>query len=428
MKIIFFLAAALVATVEPSPAYAYLDPGTGSMLLSVCIGLLSAGYFMLMKLPSFVRSVLFKASGRTAQERKHIVIYGESANYWGTFRPLLEEFAKRNISVEYLTSTKDDPCFKAGLPDCITCKYIGTGNAAYTALNFIKADVMVLTTPGVGVLQIRRSKGVDKYIHVIHALSDFHYYKLFSLDYYDAVICSGRYQADSARALEEVRGTTPKELPIAGCPYLDGIVKRKLEAGDTPPDPKCVLVAPTWRPFSLLNRFGAAVPKILADAGYTVILRPHPQSYISEVALIEKLEMELSGYPNITWDRNTDGFDSLNKASVLVSDFSGVVFDFSFVFLKPVITLFDDNQSPDGLEAFDIQNQPRWATDVLPEIGRTLTTPDIEILPQLVHQTLSEADWSERIRKLRDDNIANFGCAAGPVVDSILAIASKASK
>lgn len=427
MNIIFVLAVVLLVTFEPSPAFAYLDPGTGSMLLSVCIGLLSAGYFMLMKLPSLGRSLLFKASRRTAQERKHIVIYGESANYWGTFRPLLEEFAKRNIPVEYLTSTKDDPCFKAGLPHCITCKYIGIGNAAYTVLNFIKADVMVLTTPGVGVLQIRRSKGVGKYIHVVHALGDFHYYKLFSLDYYDAVICNGRYQVRTVRALEEVRGTHPKELVIAGCPYLDGIVKRKLDAGESSRDPKCVLIAPTWGQISLLNRFGAAVPKILAGAGYNVILRPHPQSYISDIELMKRLEKELSGYSNITWDKNPDGFASLNKAAVLISDFSGVVFDFAFTFLKPVITLFDDNQDPGGFEAFDLKH-PRWTTEALSKIGHTLTNPNIENLPKLVLQTLSETDWSDRIRKLRDDNIANFGCAAGPVVDSILAIASKASK
>lgn len=424
--IIYFL---FITLLIPTPAYAYLDPGTGSMLLSVLIGIVSTAWFMARKIPSLIRSGLFKVSGKaSAVERKPIVIYGESANYWGTFRPLLEEFAKRNIPVEYLTSTKDDPCFKAGLPDCITCKYIGTGNAAYTALNFVKADVMVLTTPGVGVLQIRRSMGVGKYIHVVHALGDFHYYKLFSLDYYDAVICDGSYQVKTVRALEEARGTRAKELVIAGCPYLDGIVKRKMEVGDTPRDPKCVLVAPTWGQIGLLTRFGAAIPKILAEAGFDVILRPHPQSYISDIALMEKLEIELSRYPNITWDKNPDGFASLNKAAILISDFSGVVFDFAFVFLKPVITLFDDNQDPGGFEAFDLKH-PRWTTEALSKIGHTLTSahPDLEKLPELVRQTLSETDWSERIRQLRDDNIANFGCAAAPVVDAILSIAASES-
>lgn len=417
----------MLAAIEPVPAYAYLDPGTGSMLLSVCIGLLSAGYFMAMKVPSLVRSVLFKASGKADQERKHLVIYGESANYWGTFRPLLEELGRRGEAVEYLTSSENDPCFTAGLPECITCRYIGKGNTAYTALNFLKADALVMTTPGIGVLQIRRSKGVGKYIHVLHAFGDVHYYKLFSFDYYDAVICNGDFQQKSLRALEALRGTEPKELPIAGCPYLDGLVARREAVGDLPPDPNCVLVAPTWGRLGMFTRYGSAVPKILAEAGFDVILRPHPQSYISEAGLMEQMEAELAAYSNITWDRNPDGFGSLSRASVMVSDYSTITLDFGFVFLRPVVTLYEDNLDPGGFEAFDIPHD-RWNTSALKELGPILTSPDLERLPDIIRKLDTEKDRAEHIRHLRDTSIANFGCAAGPVVDTILDIASKASK
>lgn len=427
MKTLFFLAAALLAVIEPSPAFAYLDPGTGSMLLSVCIGLLSAAYFMAMKVPSLVRSALFKASGKADRERKHLVIYGESANYWGTFRPLLEELGRRGEAVEYLTSSENDPCFTADLPECITCRYIGTGNTAYTTLNFIKADALVLTTPGIGVLQIRRSKGVGKYIHVLHALGDMHYYKLFSFDYYDAVICNGDFQVKSLRALEALRGTKPKELPIAGCPYLDGLVARRDAQGESRPDPNCVLIAPTWGKLGMFTRFGSAVPKMLAEAGFDVIVRPHPQSYISEAGLMEQVASELSGYHNITWDRNPDGFASLSRASVLVSDFSGITFDFAFGFLRPVVTLFEDNVDPGGFEAFDIPHE-RWNTSFLKELGPVLTAPDLGRLPDIVRKLDMERDWAAHIRHIRDTSIANFGCAAAPVVDAILEIASKASE
>lgn len=421
-------AAALLVLAAPTTAHAYLDPGTGSMLLSVCIGLLSTAWFMARKVPSLVRAALFKATGKARLlEHKHIAIYAESANYWGTFRPLLEEFGRRGVEVEYLTATENDPCFSAGLPACITCRSIGKGNAAYTALNFLEADALVLTTPGVGVLQIRRSKGVENYIHVLHSVGDIHYYKLFSFDYYDAVICNGDYQVKSLRALEAQRGTKPKELPIAGCPYLDGLVARREALGETRPDPNCVLVAPTWGKLSMFSRYGAAVPKLLAEAGFHVILRPHPQSFISDVKLMEQMEIELSGYSNITWDRDPDGFDSLRRAAVMVSDYSSVIFDFAFVFLGPVITLLDDEQDPGGFEAFDLPHT-RWNTTVLKDIGVPLTTPDIERLPELVRRLAAETDWPDRIRKVRDAHIANFGHAAAPVVDTILALAAKEGK
>lgn len=422
------LAAALLLLALPSPAYAYLDPGTGSMLLSVLIGVLSAAYFFIRKIPDVVRTVLFKATHKSRLlDHKHIVIYGESANYWGTFRPLLEEFGRRGELVEYLTSSEDDPCFTAGLPPCITCRYIGKGNAAYTTLNFLEADVLVLTTPGVGVLQIRRSKGVKKYVHVLHAIGDMHSYKLFSFDYYDAVICNGDYQVKSLRALESLRGTTPKELPIAGCPYLDGLVAKRDALGPISPDANCVVVAPTWGRLGMLTRYGAAVPKALAEAGFDVILRPHPQSFISDAELMERLQKELATYKNITWDKNPDGFDSLSRASVLISDYSGVIFDFAFVFFRPVITFYTDDHNPDSFEAYDLPH-PRWNSQVLADLGITSPEPDLERLPTLVRELAGDTTWAGRIRQICDENIVNFGCAAKPVVDAILAIASKASK
>ena len=418
LSVVFLLAA-------PSSAYAYLDPGTGSMLLSVLIGLLSSAYFLMRKLPALFRAVLFKATGKgKLLERKHIAIYGETANYWGTFRPLLEEFGRRGEPVEYLTSSENDPCFKADLPDCITCRYIGTGNTAYTTLNFLEADALVLTTPGIDVLQIRRSKGVKKYIHVVHSLSDIHSYKLFAFDYYDAVLCSGQYQADSLRLLEAQRGTQAKELPLVGCPYMDALAaRREREKDRVKPEGNCVLVAPSWGKNGMLTRYGAAVPRFLAEAGYKVILRPHPQSFISEKPLMEQLQRELVAFPNIEWDRNPDGFASLSRASVMVSDFSGVVFDFAFVFLRPVVTLSYELDKR-GFDAFSLPH-PSWESQVVEQLGHRLDPSELEQLPGIIEKLASDEHFPERILHIRENNVANFGKAAVPVVDAILNIASE---
>lgn len=360
-------------------------------------------------------------------ERSHIVIYGESATYWSTFEPLLRELGRRDEKVEYLTSTENDPCFSAGLPTCIACKYIGSGTKAYTRLNFMKADVMVLTTPGIDVLQIRRSSGVGKYIHVLHSLVDLHKYKLFSFDYYDAVICNGEYQVKSLRALEAARGTQPKDLPIAGCLYFDGLVKRHEQAPSVQPDPVCVLLAPTWGNLGMLSRYGTDIPRILADAGFNVIIRPHPQSFISDAQLIRHIAADLSSYKNIVWDKNPDGYHSLSRASILISDFSGVIFAFAFLFFRPVITLYDRAKEREGFEAFDLDH-PNWNIEVIKEIGSVVSTLDLQNLPAITQQLLSKQNIAERIREIRNSNIANFGCAAGPVAEMIIKMAETQAK
>lgn len=154
----------------PINAWAYLDPGTGSMLLSVLIGLTSSGYFLIRKLPGMMRSVFFKIKGKEDDLKNNsIVFYAESAAYWSTFKPVLQALAKRQTRVTYLTSDENDPVFNSGLEKWVHAKFIGKGQTAYTALGFLEADVFVLTTPGIDVLQIRRSAGVKKYVHIVHA-------------------------------------------------------------------------------------------------------------------------------------------------------------------------------------------------------------------------------------------------------------------
>ena len=82
----------------PLDAYAYLDPGTGSMLLSVFVGLISSAYFLIRKLPSLLRALFFKFTGKKDDLKNNsIVFYAESAAYWSTFKPILECLAKKKI-------------------------------------------------------------------------------------------------------------------------------------------------------------------------------------------------------------------------------------------------------------------------------------------------------------------------------------------
>ena len=116
-----------------------------------------------------------------------------------------------------------------------------------------------------------------------------------------------------------------------GCPYFDGMLSRKTV--DLKPDDDTILIAPMWGKNGLLTRTGSMIPKLLAQAGYHVILRPHPQSFISDKELMDKLQSELKSFDNIEWDRNPDGFKSLSRAQLMISDVSGVIFDFAFIFL-----------------------------------------------------------------------------------------------
>ncbi len=402
---------------EASPAYAYLDPGTGSMLLSVFVGLISGAYFLIRKLPAAARSLFFRLTGKTdVLKADKLTFYAESATYWPTFRPVLAELEKAGFHSTYLTSDENDPVFKSGFK-CVTARYIGKANTAYTVLGFLQSRVCVLTTPGLDVLQLRRSKGVKKYIHIVHAAGDIHTYKLFSFDYFDAVYCSGPAQAASLRSLEGLRGTRPKDLPLLGCPYLDGFLERAQEA--SVPDKQTVLIAPTWGRNGLLTRTGSLVPKLLLQAGFHVILRPHPQSFVSDKELMNKLAEELSGCENIEWDRNPDGFSSLSRAALVVSDISGVIFDFAFIFLRPVISIGNGPQK-DGFEAWDLP-QEAWEMSALEDLGARILPGSEEDVVRIARELIeNEGRAKEKILEIRSRNVVNFGRAAGPIAGALI--------
>lgn len=407
---------------QPLNAYAYLDPGTGSMLLSVIVGVVSSVYFFVRKLPAVIRSTFFKFSGKKdALKNNSIVFYAESKTYWSTFKPVLEALAKKKKKVTYLTSDENDPVFNSGLDEWVHAKYIGKGQTAYTALGFLEADVFALTTPGVDVLQIRRSPGVKKYVHILHAIGDIHYYKLYSFDYYDIVFCSCAAQQKSIRVLEEKRRTSPKDLPLLGCPYFDLFVTRaKNEL--VSPEANTVLVAPTWGKNSLLRKPGGQlIARMLAEQGYRVIFRPHPQSLISEPEMISKLKENYQQYPNIEWDTNADGFRSLQRAQLMISDISSVIFDFAFVFLKPVISV-GHGPVKEGFEAWHIPH-PAWEMEILNDLGNHF--PDINekrILSAVSLLIQNKEIVREKIKSIRSKFIVNFGNAAEPVASALINI------
>ena len=410
----------LSALLEPQTAHAYLDPGTGSMLLSVFVGLISGAYFVIRKLPSTLRSLFFRLTGKTdALKHNTLTFYAESAAYWSTFRPILIALEEMGVHSSYLTSDENDPVFSAGLK-CVHPRFIGKSNTAYTALGFLETKVFVLTTPGIDVLQIRRSAGVKKYVHIVHAAGDIHTYKFYSFDYYDAVYCAGPAQVKSLRSLEAQRHTAPKDLPLLGCPYFDGMVARKTL--DMKPDENTILIAPTWGKNGLLTRTGSMIPKLLAEAGYHVILRPHPQSFISDKALMDKLTEELKGYTNIEWDRNPDGFKSLSRAQLMISDVSGVIFDFAFIFLRPVISV-GNGPMKDGFEAWEIPHEA-WEMQALDSLGKRVLPGAENTIPALVSELLARhEDMASRIEAIRSANVVNFGHAGEPIADALIKLA-----
>lgn len=421
---VIVLAGLFLLTMLSRPALAYLDPGSGSMLVAGIVGILATLLFFLKGLYYKARRVLLGFLGKTTKDdlTKHqLVFYSEGRQYWSTFRPLIDELGRRNERCLYLTSDEQDPGLLYS-SELVSTRYIGAGTKAYAYLAVLEADICAMTTPGIDVLQIKRSKGVKHYAYLTHAPTDVGTYKQYAFDYFDSILLSGDHQIRSLRKLEELRGTPRKHLRKVGCLYYDEM-KRQLEELDPTPvtgSPTTVLVAPTWGENGLLKRFGARILVPLLEKQWKVIVRPHPQSYLSEKDMLDRLREELRNYPNLLWDRENDGMQSMSRANVMVSDLSGIAFDFVFLFERPAITLkYSVNKI--GQDAADLPWE-LWELTVLDTIGTRLEESELERLPTVIEQELGKSDRREQIRQLRDESVANFGCAAKDAASELLRI------
>ena len=378
----------------------YIDPGTGSMLFSIFVGAAATLYFLIRAL--YIKLKVLLSGGRVSSgsdyTRKY-VIYCEGKQYWNVFKPVVEEFEKNKTELHYLTSSADDPVFE--IPRAyIKPEFIGEGNKALARLNFISAEIVLMTTPGLDVYQLKRSKKVKHYSHILHAPSDATLYRLFGLDYFDSVLLTGDYQAADIRFLENLRSLPEKQLVTTGCSYLDSYSEKIKQIQAEEDHPFTVLVSPSWGASALLTLYGEKLLDPLRDTGWRIIIRPHPQSQKTETAMLERLQKRYEECGNIFWDAERENIHSLCKADIMVSDFSGIIFDYMFLRDRPVLYV-TQNIDLRPYDADDLDHE-LWQFSIIKEAGIELREDDFPKISEIIKNAGDSATLAAARKKARE--------------------------
>jgi hypothetical protein len=193
-----------------------------------------------------------------------------------------------------------------------------------------------------------------------------------------------------------VRRLPEKQLVTVGCGYLDEYEKTLGKIPREEPHIFTVLVSPSWGPSSLLVRYGEKLLAPLVNTGWQIIVRPHPQSKIAEPKILESLAEKYRSRTNLVWDYERDNTRSLAEADVMISDFSGIVFDYMFLRDKPVVYV---NYEYD-LRPYDAHFLPEtelWLTKTLRETGVEIREPDFGNIGQII----KNAGGDESVRSAR---------------------------
>ena len=122
----------------------YIDPGTGSMLFTILIGIIGAAIYAFRNLLVKAKFRLSGGKGKQADTNNTpYAIFTDTKRYWTIFKPLCDEMEKRGENLLYLTASPDDPLLKVPY-EHVKAEFIGEGNRAFARMNFLRAAVVLL--------------------------------------------------------------------------------------------------------------------------------------------------------------------------------------------------------------------------------------------------------------------------------------------
>ena len=127
----------------------------------------------------------------------------------------------------------------------------------------------------------------------------------------------------------------------------------------------------------------------------------------------------MKDYPQLEWNRDTDNFDVLNRSDILISDFSGVIFDFALVFDKPVICAYTDFDKSQ-YDAWWLDT-PIWTATAVPRLGPILSEDNLKNIKELIDTALEDKSYENSRHEVRDETWMYRGEGAKRASDYLIA-------
>ncbi len=326
-----------------------------------------------------------------------VIFYAESAYYFQYYQFIFDELRSKGVKIAYITSDKNDPVFEK--QDELTSIIYSKSTLAF-ALGKLKADVVIMTMPGLDQYIYKRSASVKKYIYVFHALVSTHQqYPAHSFDAFDAIFLTGPQQESEIRETEMIYGLPEKELIPFGYPLLEELHERRSAAAF---HEKQILIAPSWYEEGIFQSCIHEIINHLAETDYQVLIRPHPEYIKRNKKSFEALQASSRKYSNIRLDTSPSLWASLVSSAFLITDRSGIAFEFAFVNSRPVIFIDTPlkirNQESNLLKILPVENSLRH------EMGICLSPSSIDSLDSALDDVRNNLSlFQERINVVKHE-------------------------
>ena len=366
-------------------------------------------------------------------DERSIVFYSESSVILYPYvEEIIMELQNRDQKICYLTSSKDDPILKNENKN-IGVFYIG--DSEIEKMKFflrLKAKVLIMTMADFGTYHIKRSKEFPvHYIYTFHSINSplmgFDSGKISkgAFNHFDTIFCVGPHQIQEFRATEQLYNLKQKNLVECGYGLFDKLIRLRSSFPQqdflSKNNKKKVLIAPSWGKQNLLESIGIELIKILLDADYHVIVRPHPMTIKKSPKIIKQIKEKFEKNPDFLLDTNTSSFEQLFSSYALITDWSGIGYEYAFGCERPVIYV-DVPKKAHNKEYEKIQLVP-FETSIRDKIGEVVSPQNIETIPERIEFLYgNDNNFENKIQKIRNNSIFNIGESGKVTANEIIRI------
>lgn len=358
---------------------------------------------------------------------KHLVFYSEKSGFYKYYEDLIEQLLQRsNLTVHYITSDPADQIFKISQAQPRIHPYYIGEKKLITLMMKMDADIVVMTTPDLETFHLKRSyirKDIE-YIFAGHGLGSVNTeFRTGALDHFDTIYLANEQDKREIRAWETLKGLPQKRLVEYGYPMMDHLLRdyeqtlrQKKQKNERPK----IVIAPSWQVDNIMESCIEGILNGLLGRGYQLVVRPHPQYIKHHATDIQRLEEKYASYADeLAFETGFSSFENVYSADLLITDWSGVGYEFSFTTCRPVLfihtpmKIMNPEYKKIGIESF--------AERMRNKIGKDLPPENLAQIDEMVKELFqSQEAYRKIIEQVRKEERYHFGNAAAVGARDIL--------
>jgi len=317
-------------------------------------------------------------AARFSAAKKRLVFYAISGGQYKFYKNIVEYILENSdIVIHYLTNDPNDAIFRQK-NDKLLPYYAGQKKTISLMLK-LDADMFVTTVPDLQTFHLKRSVVRDdiEYVYIFHApIGTFIQYKERAFDHFDTIFCVGAHHVSELRRREEMAKLPKRKLVKAGYCMYDRLAEDYAQLGQVHNEKPLILIAPSWQKDNLFETCIDDMLGVLLGKNYRLVARPHPQFtrlFPERMAEIARNYADYVKTGELTFELDFAANDSIFSADLLITDWSGIAYEFSYCTSKPCIfintpqKIMNPNYQDYELDAMEVSVRDKIGVSVNPE-------------------------------------------------------------